>query len=163
MKDVQSSRRGLHCVIQYIYIQLCKDITLDINVLQTQYYILQVGNIININFTTENRIEFELIYSCFLHVFQLPTVYVQLNLKIERMKTTIISYCTQCLYIYIPSKTILNLQHSIHHHCIILSMCYLIIYYQQYIGTFDAVKVECNSRVTQSPFIPNIMKIHNLI
>lgn len=114
---------------EYIYFQLCKDITLDINVLQTQYFILQVGNIININFKTDNRIELVPLNSCFLHVFQLRTVYVQLNLKIKRMKTTNISYYTQCLYNYMPNRNILNLQHFIHHHCIILSMCYLFIYH----------------------------------
>jgi len=124
-----SSRRGLHSVPEYIYLQLCKDIKLDTNALQIQYCILEVGNIININFKTDNRIELVLLNSCFLHVFQLPTFYVQPNLKIKRMKTTNISYCTQCLYNYIPNRNILNLQHFIHHHCIILSMCYHFIYY----------------------------------
>lgn len=89
---------------EYIYLQLYKKITLDINFIQIQYFILQVGNIININFKTDNKIELVLLNSCFLLVFQLPTVYVPLNLKIKRMKTTNISYYTQCPYNYIPNR-----------------------------------------------------------
>lgn len=51
---------------EYIYFQLRKDITLNINVLQIQDCILHVGNIINIKLKIKNRIELVLLNSCFL-------------------------------------------------------------------------------------------------